>query len=382
VAGGWLSLDQFASITARVESGVARSRALDEAGVSDADWLAAQEQWLSTIASLATNGKMTLHRRFTALLEEHHRAIAVANEQRSRQLDGEHPVTPQRTMSRLAGRALERRSSAVQRVGGWPFPPAQAAAVPAARQLAVGGGSWHAGSDATPRQRPPTGDMPAYGSSVTLPFAPAEAADGARASKRRQQQEAGEQPRTVMPFAQRVAERKADVDIRMAPDDPLMRTVDATSSPLAHAMPFDVKIERPTADPMMRTMAMKAVPDSASLPFARKPGAAGHSASEPKAAPGASDGALPFRRAQQAADDATSEATSAQVSVTIEAYAWLCAQLDAAPEQSAEILSAAGMTPASKQALDDHFSARMRRESKLRAHYIEARMKFAAQGKR
>lgn len=66
-----LTLDDFARLTARLQSGVPRDRALEQAGLEEDAWLSAQQAWLARIATHAAAGDRALHERFLERLEAH-----------------------------------------------------------------------------------------------------------------------------------------------------------------------------------------------------------------------------------------------------------------------------------------------------------------------
>jgi hypothetical protein len=116
-----LSLEAFASITARLHAGVALDRALADAGVDAASWERAQREWLLLMAHLAEHGAVALHRRFLDRLAAHVELERARERAASRALEGPTPHPPAPRESSVAKRAV---AMAARRGAAAASPPA------------------------------------------------------------------------------------------------------------------------------------------------------------------------------------------------------------------------------------------------------------------
>jgi hypothetical protein len=89
-----VSLDDFARVTARIQKGVSRDRALADAGIDDDTWFAAQQAWLARMARRVAAGDRRLHDRYLERL----RAFEEEDQESQRPLDGDLPKAPDRRM--------------------------------------------------------------------------------------------------------------------------------------------------------------------------------------------------------------------------------------------------------------------------------------------
>jgi hypothetical protein len=102
VPGTTLTLEQLARVTARIDAGMPRDRALAEAAIPLTAWEAGQELWLSRMAYSAARQNLDLCRRYASmLLAERHEAERALDAAR-RTLDGTMPVFAPARLSPIA----------------------------------------------------------------------------------------------------------------------------------------------------------------------------------------------------------------------------------------------------------------------------------------
>ena len=158
-----LSLDEFVAITARIQSGVPRQQALDEAEISDEQWLQSQQQWLSRMASQSSAGNLILHRQFVDELAKQQESERDRQRADKRQLDGAQPQPPRKRMLAVAGRAGSREAARPRSSPPLPSPIAAPAVVPRAQ------GPWPAAAKPSAQAPPSAAQPPASGSPQAAP---------------------------------------------------------------------------------------------------------------------------------------------------------------------------------------------------------------------
>jgi hypothetical protein len=89
-----LPLEDFAAIAARIDAGVPRDRALEEAGVTLAAWSAAQTAWLERMAARSAAGRYTLSARYAELFARHRRLAGIKRYEDRVPLEGQVPEAP------------------------------------------------------------------------------------------------------------------------------------------------------------------------------------------------------------------------------------------------------------------------------------------------
>lgn len=130
-----LSLDQFAAMTAEMETGFPRDRVLESANVSVEQWELTQETWLLRMAKQGSQRKLALIDRYNELLAKHRKAAQRKMRAEKRKLKGPMPVPAEAHLSPLA-RADDAAAGATFQKGqpggdGAPRPSFAAAAAPA-----------------------------------------------------------------------------------------------------------------------------------------------------------------------------------------------------------------------------------------------------------
>ena len=326
VAGDRLSLDQFALVTARLQSGMSPDEALADLGFDGDRWLAEQQRWLAKVAEMAADGHVALHVALTEKIQQHVVALERLEDQRSRTLEGEHPVAAERMLSPIAHRTNKPQPTAVERE---PVQRQKSAVRRAADLLPVEPPKVQIA--VAPAQRPwSTAEMPKFEPGQSTPFA--EMADADSDKEKEQRREEQEAVHDALPFEDEPADTEP-LPQREARSDPLMRTLEGASAPEGSALPF------PELSGVTKTFA--AVGDGTVLPFRPAP---------------------------------------SRAEMTVEQYAWLSSMLDAAPAQADEILERAQLTKDDKRALDDYFTAKLMNEPAVRARYLQACAKFSKAG--
>jgi hypothetical protein len=250
--GRVLSLDEFATVTARLEAGAPRDRVLTEAELTADEWLAAQAMWLERMAKLAAKGRPQLHERFLERLEAQ-RAVEEKRKAEPRPLEGDMPRPPEPVVSAV-GRLRPTARKPVPSVAPQPVAPREFFA--AAPGVAV----------APPAARPATSMFAAIPSAAALPFAPV---DTEPAPESRTLDDA------ALPF-------RPPSHAPAAPSEP-------PGVPRAghDALPFRSASSAPPA-PFAPPAVPRAAPNDGALPFRS-------ASSAPPALRPPSDGALPFR---------------------------------------------------------------------------------------
>jgi len=132
----FLSLAEFARVSAFIDAGLPRDEVLEEAGILPDDWDYSQTTWLDRIGGQVRQQKYTLHARYAELFEKARKAANQVLRNKRRKLKGVMPVAPTARMSPILVSAQLVRPQA-SRGGGSAQPAAKPAALPATPRLTV-----------------------------------------------------------------------------------------------------------------------------------------------------------------------------------------------------------------------------------------------------
>lgn len=367
------SLDDFARITARLETGAPREEVLEDEGLTDVEWLGVQQDWLSRMAGLACHGRRQLHERF-----------------------------------------LERVSALGEADAEAPSNGDDRPRVPEPRIIA-------ARRPIQPRARRPTGAEPRFVSNVPPPVAPplrpragghtlfettvearvepspSGAHDGALPFKASASRTRSSLPPGVpsgLPFAP-AHDDEQDLAGGTLDDaaDPI-ETLDGSEAWPPTALPFasdarsSLEAKRPATDaswPFPRAERPTTDEHAAGDPYAGLPFTRSEIPAPPSIPPPAGDTyevppvSSHEDRVRHLQTQVFADPLRATPTVTLEQYAWLTSLLSRAPEREDETLAWLSLTPERKLAVDAHFAARFQREPGELARYQQLRAHYDAQ---
>lgn len=143
-----LSLDQFAAMTAEMETGFPRDRVLEGAQVSGEQWELTQETWLLRMAKQGSQRKLALLDRYNELLAKHRKAAQRKMRAEKRKLKGPMPVPAEAHLSPLARHEDAGTGATFQR--GAPGGDGAAVRAPVVTPAPVAAPAWAAAPVAPP----------------------------------------------------------------------------------------------------------------------------------------------------------------------------------------------------------------------------------------
>ena len=125
-----LTLEQFATLSAAMDSGVPHDKVLADAKVSPDAWEQSQAAWLERMAEQSSRGRLSLAERYAKLFAEARLALEKKRVERVQRVDGPPPAAPPPVRLPLlapaafAARAPERAPAALAPAAPRPAPPA------------------------------------------------------------------------------------------------------------------------------------------------------------------------------------------------------------------------------------------------------------------
>ncbi len=145
-----LSLDQFAAMTAEMETGFPRDRVLEGAQVSGEQWELTQETWLLRMAKQGAQRKLALLDRYNELLAKHRKAAQRKMRAEKRKLKGPMPVPAEAHLSPLARARHEDAGTGATFQRGAPGGDGAAVRAPVVTPAPVAAPAWAAAPVAPP----------------------------------------------------------------------------------------------------------------------------------------------------------------------------------------------------------------------------------------
>lgn len=377
-----VSLDDFARITAKLEGGAKLDEVLNEEGLTPLEWLRAQQEWLSRMASLSRRGRHQLHERY---LERLAAFAAAPDEPASTPSDGQPLVPAPRIVVARAQLPAARKASRVDSV-----PSLSDSAQP----MAPPGRPKKAASPDRRTTLQPVAEVP-----PVVPFRKAPDALPFAKARRMQRTVPRDLP-PALPFDDPPTDGDALAGGTL--DGPMPSVEMDLGSTLDGSMPTGSRVLPFAAEGPVGSSITNEDSRVASWPFPR---AERWVQDEPTGDP---NSGLPFKRSQVPPDPGPSGGNdepplvsgapksvdhprtqafpaivaapvAAAAQLTLEQYAWLSSLIDRAPERVDETLSWLRLSVENKVALDAHFAELFRREPAEHARYQQLRSQYDAQ---